>query len=553
LPVANMKNYEEVYRSFKLEVPEYFNWARDEFDRWCENPHKLALWVVNDFGSETKLTFRQLAKLSRKLANVFKANNILPGDRIIVILGKRSAFWVAMLASLRSGVVISPGSTQLTAKDIQSRFVASGATAIIAEEEIADKVDAVAMNCPTLKTKILVGRRAGWLSFDDELEKAPEEYEAVNTRADDNALLYFTSGAAGLPKMTIHTHASYGIGHLVTGKFWLDLTENDLHWNLTDTGWAKAAWSSFFGPWNCGASVFVHDSAGKFDGRRTLAILSKYPITTLCGPPTAYRVLVQENLQSYSFNTLRHCVAAGEPLNPEVIKVWKEATGTTIYDGYGQTETVLLVANFPANFVKVGSMGKPSPGFKVAIVDRDGNEVEPGRAGDIAVRVKPERPVGIFKEYYNEPERTAATLRGDWYITGDRGVCDKDGYITFVSRADDAILSSAHRIEPFEVESALIEHPAVAETAVVASPDSLRGEIVKAFIIVATGYEGSEVLTKELQDFVKKMTAPYKCPREIEYVDSLPKTISGKIRRTELREMEKQKKLMKIFAESGIS
>ncbi|MBT9138905.1 MAG: Acetyl-coenzyme A synthetase [Syntrophomonadaceae bacterium] len=262
---------------------------------------------------------------------------------------------------------------------------------------------------------------------------------------------------------------------------------------------------------------------------------------------------MQENLRSYNFNTLRHCVAAGEPLNPEVINVWKEATGTMIYDGYGQTETTLLVANFPANRVKIGSMGKPSPGFYVAIVDPEGNQVEPNREGDIAVRVKPERPVGLFKEYYNEPERTAATLRGDWYITGDRGVCDEDGYFAFVSRADDAILCSAHRIEPFEVESALFEHPAVAEAAVVASPDDLRGEIVKAFVIVAAGYEGSAELTKELQDFVKKLTAPYKYPREIEYVDSLPKTISGKIWRTELREMEKQRKLMKKFAESGVS
>lgn len=551
--MANMKNYDEVYRNFQLEVPEYFNWARDEFDRWGEDPHKLALWVIDDFGSETKLTFRQLSKLSCKLANVFKANNILPGERIIVILGRRPAFWISMLATLRSGVVISPGSAQLTAKDIQSRFAASGATAIIVDEETAEKVDAIAANCPTLKTKVLVGRREGWLSFDDELEKACETYEAVNTRSDDNALIYFKSGTSGMPKMTVHTHASYGIGHRVTGKFWLDLTESDLHWNLTDTGWTKAAWSSFFGPWNCGASVFVHDSAGKFDGKRTLGILSKYPITTLSGPPTAYRLFVQENLKSYNFNTLRHCVAAGEPLNPEVVKLWKEGTGTMIYDGYGQTETVLLVANFPANHLKIGSMGKPSPGFYVAIIDLEGNQVEANQEGDIAVRVKPERPVGIFKEYYNEPERTAATLRGDWYITGDRGVCDEDGYITLVSRVDDAILSSAYRIEPFEVESALIEHPAVAESAVVASPDEVRGEIVKAFIVVAAGYEGSEELTRELQDFVKELTSPYKYPREIEYVDSLPKTISGKIRRIELKEMEKQRKLIKKFVESGAS
>ncbi|EEG76996.1 AMP-binding protein [Dethiobacter alkaliphilus] len=541
--MANMKNYEETYQNFKLEVPEYFNWATDEFDRWGKDPDKLGLWVVDDFGNETKLTFAELTKLSCKLANVFRANNIQEGDKIITILGKIPSFWVTMLASLRSGVVVSPGTGQLTAKDIQYRFDASGAVAIIVDEEMAAKVDAVAADCPTLKTKIVVGKRDGWLSFDDEISRADGNFEATKTKADDNAILYFTSGTTGMPKMTVHTHASYGIGHRITGKFWLDLTENDVHWNLSDTGWAKAAWSSFFGPWNCGATIFAHDSTGKFDGKRILEMLSDYPITTLCGPPTAYRVFVQDDLSKYNFKSLRHCVAAGEPLNPEVINVWKEATGTTIYDGYGQTETVLLVANFPCNEVKVGSMGKTSPGFYVAMIDEDGKEVPAGQEGDIAVRIKPERPVGLFKEYYNEPERTAATVRGDWYVTGDRGIRDEDGYVWFVGRADDLILSSGYRIGPFEVESALIEHDAVAESAVVASPDEVRGEIVKAFVILAPGYEGTPELVKELQNFVKNLTAPYKYPREIEFVESLPKTVSGKIRRIELRDMEKEKKL----------
>ena len=551
--MGNMLNYEESYNTFTLEVPEFFNWAKDEFDRWGADPDKLALWVVDDFGKETKYTFAQLTKLSCKLANVFTANNIKAGDQVIIVLGKVPAFWITMLAALRSGVVVSPGSAQLTAKDFQYRFEASGAVAVIVDEEIAQKVDAVADKCPTLKTKIVVGKREGWLSFDDEVEKADDTFAAVNTRADDNAILYFTSGTTGMPKMTVHTHASYGIGHRITGKFWLDLTETDLLWNLSDTGWAKAAWSSFFGPWNCGAAIFAHDSNAKFDGKKILDMLSKYPVSVMCGAPTAYRVFVQQDLNNYSFSTLRHCVAAGEPLNPEVINVWKEATGTMIYDGYGQTETVLLVANFPCNEVKIGSMGKPSPGFNVAIIDENSNEVPANTEGDIAVRVKPVRPVGLFKEYYNEPERTAGTLRGDWYITGDRGVCDEDGYITFVGRADDVILSSGYRIGPFEVESALIEHAAVAESAVVASPDDIRGEVVKAFIILAPGYQGSADLTKELQNFVKNLTAPYKYPREIEYVDSLPKTVSGKIRRIELRDMEKQKKLLLKSEEASAS
>ncbi|MBS4021961.1 MAG: AMP-binding protein [Dethiobacter sp.] len=548
-----MKNYEQTYADFKFEVPADFNWARDTFDKWGEDRGKLALWVVDDFGNEEKFTFAEMTRLSKKLANVFSANNIKEGDKVIVILGRLPAWWISILACLRSGVIVSPGTGQLTPKDIQYRFESSGAVAMICDEGNAAKVDAVADKCPTLTTKIVVGSREGWLSFDEEVEKAADDFEAAATTCDTQSILYFTSGTTGMPKMTVHTHATYGIGHTITGKFWLDLTPDDIHWNLSDTGWAKAAWSSYFGPWNCGAAVFAHNSPGKFDGKQVLGMIDKYPITTLCGPPTAYRVFVQEDLTKYTFKALRHCVAAGEPLNPEVINVWKEATGNTIYDGYGQTETVLLVANFPCNEVRPGSMGKMSPTFYIGIIDDEGNEAPAGQEGDIAVRVKPVRPVGLFKEYYNEPERTAATYRGDWYVTGDRGIKDEDDYIWFVGRADDVILTSGYRIGPFEVESALIEHPAVAESAVVASPDEVRGEIVKAFVILAPGYQGSPELVKEIQDFVKKVTAPYKYPREIEFVESLPKTISGKIRRIELRDAEKQKKMLKMTEEGTAS
>jgi acyl-coenzyme A synthetase/AMP-(fatty) acid ligase len=551
--LANMKNYEQTYAEFKFDVPKYFNWARDTFDKWGEDPEKVALWVVDDFGNEEKLTFAEMTRLSKKLANVFRSNNIMEEDKVIVVLGRTPAWWTTILACLRSAAIVSPGTGQLTPKDIQYRFEASRAVAIITDEANAPKVDAVADNCPTLKTKIVLGKRDGWLSFEEEVEKASEDFEAANTLADTNSILYFTSGTTGMPKMTVHTHASYGMGHTITGKFWLDLTPEDVHWNLSDTGWAKAAWSSYFGPWNCGACVFAHNSPGKFDGKQVLGMLDKYPITTLCGPPTAYRVFVQEELKNYTFKTLRHCVAAGEPLNPEVINVWKEATGSTIFDGYGQTETVLLVGNFPCNEVRPGSMGKMSPTFYIGLIDDDGNEVPAGQEGDIAVKVKPERPVGLFKEYYEEPERTASTYRGDWYVTGDRGIKDEDDYIWFVGRADDVILTSGYRIGPFEVESALIEHPAVAESAVVASPDEVRGEVVKAFVILAPGYQGSPELVKEIQDFVKKVTAPYKYPREIEFVESLPKTISGKIRRIELRDNEKQKKMLKKTEENSAS
>lgn len=341
--------------------------------------------------------------------------------------------------------------------------------------------------------------------------------------------------------MALHTHASYPIGHQTTGKFWLDLRPDDMHWNVSDTGWAKAAWSSYFGPWNCGAAQFIHHT-DHFDPIKTLELLQKYPITTMCGAPTIYRMLVLQDLNKYKFPTLRHCVGAGEPLNPEIIEVWKKATGTTIREGYGQTETVLLAGSFPCIEPRFGSMGKRAPGIDLQVIDEDGNVLPPNTEGDIAVRVKPERPVGLFKEYWKEPDRTAYTFRGDWYLTGDRAYVDEDAYFWFVGRTDDVILTSGYRISPFEVESALIEYPAVAESAVVSSPDETRGEIVKAFVILTPDYTPSDELVKELQDHVKNVTAPYKYPRKIEFVETLPKTVSGKIRRVELRNMEWGKK-----------
>jgi acetyl-CoA synthetase/medium-chain acyl-CoA synthetase len=315
---------------------------------------------------------------------------------------------------------------------------------------------------------------------------------------------------------------------------------DDLHWNISDTGWAKAAWSSFFAPLIVGAGIVVHNPSGAFDAKRTLSILQQYPITSLCGPPTVFRSLVLEDLSQYRLPTLRSCVAAGEPLNPEVIETWREATGLAIRDGYGQTESVCLVGNPPGLSVKPGSMGKPSPGFEVAVIGDDAQPLQAGKEGDIGVRINPTRPVGLFREYWNNPEANAACVRGDWYITGDRAIQDEDGYLWFVGRADDVIISAGYRIGPFEVESALIEHPAVAESAVVASPDAIRGAIVKAFVVLAPGYAGSDELVKELQDHVKSVTAPYKYPRAIEFTTQLPKTVSGKIRRVELREREYQ-------------
>jgi acetyl-CoA synthetase/medium-chain acyl-CoA synthetase len=367
--------------------------------------------------------------------------------------------------------------------------------------------------------------------------EAAEDFPAADTASDENAICYFTSGTTGYPKMAMHTHASYPLAHETTGRFWLDQRPNDLHWNISDTGWAKAAWSSYFGPWYCGSAVFVHHTEG-FDPVRALQLLQRYPITTVCGAPTLYRMLVLQDLTAYRFPALRHCVAAGEPLNPEVIATWKERTGLTIRDGYGQTETVLLCGSFPCLEPRPGSMGKPAPGIDLHVIDEQGNPSPPHTEGELAVRIRPERPLGLFKEYWRDPERTAASFQGEWYLTGDRAYVDEEGFFWFVGRADDVILSSGYRIGPFEVESALLEHPSVAESAVVSSPDETRGEVVKAFVVLAPGFEGSDALRAELQEHVKKVTAPYKYPRSLEFVEALPKTVSGKIRRVELRERE---------------
>ena len=534
----NMTDYEKEYSEFRWKVPEYFNFAGEVIDKWAEDPDKLAMLWVDDAGTEIRKTFRELSDTSKKLASVLAGQGVKKDDVVIVILPRNIEWWETFTACIRMGALIAPGTTQLTAKDIKFRANTAEAVCILTNPEIAARFDEVEADCPTVKSKIVITEpKDGWVFYDEAVAGASVDFETVNTRSDDNCIVYFTSGTTGFPKMALHTHASYPIGHQVTGKYWLDLKPDDMHWNVSDTGWAKAAWSSYFGPWNMGAAQFIHHT-DRFDPVKTLELLSSYPVTTMCGAPTIYRMLVLQDLSQYNFPALRHCVGAGEPLNPEIIEVWKKATGCTIRDGYGQTETVLLCGSFPCIEPRFGSMGKPTPGIDLKVIDQNGNVLPANTEGDIAVRVEPERPVGLFKEYWKEPDRTAATYRNGWYLTGDRAYVDEDGYFWFVGRADDVILTSGYRIGPFEVESALIEHPAVAESAVVSSPDETRGEVVKAFVILAPGFNASDDLVKELQDYVKKSTAPYKYPRKIEFVDALPKTVSGKIRRIELRDLE---------------
>ena len=535
-------SYEKIKQSFTWPRPEKYNFARDVIDNWAEkNPQQLAMIWVDDQQNEVKQTFAQISESSQRVANMLAKAGVQRGDTVIIMLGRQIAWWETVTACIRMGAIYSLGTVQLAANDIAYRINATEAVCIVTDAANAGKVDEIAEQCPSLKARILIDNnsddnRAGWLDYQQEKAQASAEYETADTAANEASLCFFTSGTTGYPKMCIHNHL-YGLGHTTTGKFWLDLHENDVHWNISDTGWGKAAWSSYYGPWLCGAAIFVHHTPS-FNAEQSLDFFQKYPITTFCGAPTIYRMFVLQDLSRYKFPTLRHCVGAGEPLNPEVIEIWKKATGLTIRDGYGQTETVILCGNMLGIEPKFGSMGKPMPGIDLAVVDEQGNKVPANTEGDIAVNISPEYPVGLFKEYKNQPDKTAECFRGNWYITGDKATVDEDGYFWFVSRADDVILSSGYRIGPFEVESALIEHAAVAESAVVASPDDKRGEVVKAFVVLTADYQASDELVKSLQNHVKSVTAPYKYPRLIEFVDSLPKTVSGKIRRVELRNKE---------------
>ncbi len=534
----NMLDYQKEYDQFRWDVPEYYNFAGEVIDKWASDPEKLAMLWVDDEGREVRKTFLQLSRESKRLANILQSQGVKKGDVVMIILPRNIEWWVTFTACIRMGALVAPGTTQLTSKDISFRANKAEATCVVTNCEIAERFDKVSKKCPSVKSKIVITEaKEGWLFYDQAISEASEEFETARTKSDDNCIVYFTSGTTGFPKMALHTHASYPIGHYITGKYWLDLKENDMHWNISDTGWAKAAWSSYFGPWSMGAAQFIH-CTDRFDPVKTLELLEKYPVTTMCGAPTIYRMLVLQDLSARNYTTLRHCVGAGEPLNPEIIEIWERATGCIIRDGYGQTETVLLCGSFPCIKPKFGSMGKPSPGIDLRIIDNDGKELPPNTEGDIAVKVKPERPIGLFKEYWKEPDRTRAAFKNEWYLTGDRAYVDEDGYFWFVGRADDVILTSGYRIGPFEVESALITHPAVAESAVVSSPDEIRGEVVKAFVVLTSDYSPSEDLINELQTHVKTVTTPYKYPRKIDFLDSLPKTVSGKIRRVELRNAE---------------
>ena len=536
-----MTDYEAERAAFRLDVPDRFNFVLDVLEKRAKaTPDGLALLALDAAGAETaRYSWAEMARETRRMGNALLGLGVKKGDPLFVMLPRIPQWYVAALGAIRIGAIPMPGTNLLTGKDIEYRIQRAGAVAAVVDPEGAAKVDSVAGNLPTLQHRIVCGEAPsdGWTPLDRLVETGSAgPTPADPTAAADPMLLYFTSGTVSYPKMVMHTQASYGIGHTITARYWQDLREGDVHWTVSDMGWAKAAWGKLFGQWQMGASVVLMNM-GKPDADLILDTISRNGITTFCAPPTLYRLLVQADIGAHDLSGLRHCMSAGEPLNPEVIRVWEEGTrGLTVYDGYGQTETVNLVANYRCLPVRPGSMGKPTPGFDVQVVDDEGNAVKPGEEGHIAVRVAPQRPVGMFGGYYLDDEASAAAFHGGWYFTGDKGRCDEDGYFWFEGRSDDVITSSAYRIGPFEVESALIEHPAVAEAAVVGKDDPERTQLVTAFVICAAGYEGSDALAQELQEHVKKTTAPYKYPRLVYFVDELPKTVSGKIRRTELRD-----------------
>ena len=541
--MPNMTDYEAERDSFQLGIPEVFNAARDVVDaRAASNPDQPALLMVGPDGAEaTSYSFAELADRSDRVARVLAEAGVGKGDRVFVMLPRVIGWYETVLGIIKLGAIPMPGTTQLRGKDISYRITRAEAVMAVTDADGMAALEEAAPECPSLATLVVAGGGAaeGWLDLDAAREAAPAGPPEVEpTRATDPLLIYFTSGTTGNPKMVLHTQASYGIGHQITARYWQDLQEGDVIWAVSDTGWAKAAWSKLFGQWALGATVMAWNAQGKPDFDQMLTMISDHGVTVFCAPPTIYRNFVTRDLSAVDFSRLRHCMAAGEALNPETFTAWKAATGTEIHDGYGQTETVNLLANYPCMPIKPGSLGKPTPGLEVAIVDADGNPLPPDSEGQIAVKVRPERPPWIFTEYWRDPEATAAAHVGDYYLTGDRAYVDDDGYFWFSSRADDVIISAGYRIGPFEVESVIMQHPAVTEVACIGVPDPERGQVVKAFVILRPGHEPSDALASEIQDHVKATTAPYKYPRHIEFVTELPKTVSGKIRRVELRAKE---------------
>jgi acetyl-CoA synthetase/medium-chain acyl-CoA synthetase len=534
--IAPRRLYDALYAGFQWRVPDEFNFGA-LVDAWATDRSRVALYWEDEEGRRDRLTFWDVRQASNRVMNALAGLGVRRGEPVLVMLPRVPEWQATIIGALKLGALVIPCTASLRAKDVAYRVRHSGARAIVTTLAQVPEVDAAVAQGADLPIRLaLGGAPAGWLDLGATLAAASSGGVAARTRSDEPALCFYTSGTTKDPKAVLHAHG-YTFAHRYTGEYWLDLERTDLHWTTSDTGWAKAAYGVLFGPWMNGTPVFMWN--GRFDPEREMDLLERYEVSVFCAPPTEYRLLVKQELGRWKLPRLRHCVGAGEPLNPEVIHAWHDAFGLLVHDGYGQTETQLLAANLPGLPIRPGAMGKPFPGHDLRVIGDDGAELPPGEIGDLALRGTPPT---LFLEYWKSPEETAACRRGAWYLTGDRAKRDEDGYLWFVGRADDVIISAGYRIGPFEVESALLEHPAVVESAVVASPDPTRGEVVKAFVVVRPGHPPNDALVRELQDHVKRVTAPYKYPRAIEFVESLPKTVSGKIRRVELRDRERARK-----------
>ena len=541
-PRIEFDSYEDFYDNFKINVPENFNFAYDVVDEWARvEPEKKALVWINDTGEEREFTFTDISLLSNRAANAFKKLGIRKGDVVMMMLRRRWEYWVCAMALCKIGASIIPATIQLTSKDIAYRANSAAVKMLICVDDdyVVEQVEGALPNSPSIQEKVLVaGKRDGWLSFDELIENESDEWERPTgedaTQIDDIMLIYFTSGTTGNAKAVEHSF-KHPLGHILTAKYWQQVRENRLHMSVTDSGWAKFGWGKIYGQWIAGATIFCYDM-DKFVPAKLLQVMQDYDLATFCAPPTMYRFMLQEDVAAYDLSSIENFATAGEPLNAEVTIQWEKLTGKKIREGFGQTEGPVLLATYPWIEPRPGSMGKPSPLLNIKLLDDDGYEVADGSEGAICVTgLKEAYPPGLFVGYYNDPERTAEAVGGEYYNLHDMAWRDTDGYCFFVGRNDDVIKCSGYRIGPFEVESALVAHPAVVECAVTAAPDPVRGKVVKASIILAKGYEPSDELTKELQDHVKRTTAPYKYPRIVEYVDDLPKTIGGKIKRKMIR------------------
>src|SRR5690554_1488932 len=534
----------DALRDIKPVKPEYFNWVTDVFEplNVGQYPNDRALvWKYNE--QQETYTFSQVSERSNQFLNFIRRFGVEQGDNVFIQLPLVPANWFSYMACIKGGIIIVPAATSLEVRDLEFRFLSVFPQVALSDQENAEKIDEAEKALgKKIKVKIITeGVREGWEPIDCILKESTAA-QGAKTKSDDDLFYFFTSGTTGMPKVVVHTHFGYPTGHLTTSS-WIGLKRGDLHYNISQPGWAKFSWSSFFAPWNVGATILGYH-IDRFVPKEQLQTIQDFKVNTFCSPPTSLRMLIQEDLSAYNFS-LRECVAAGEPLNPEIIEVWKKATGILIRDGYGQTEATALVGNLPGEKMKFGSMGKPTFLYDILIADDDGNEMEVSEEGNICLRHHPEIVTGVFKTYLIDTARNEQVFKHGLYYTGDKAYKDEEGYFWFVGRDDDVIKASDFRIGPFEVESMLLEHPKVLEAAVVASPHALRSNAVKAFVVLANGVEATEELAKELFVYSEAHISRYKIPRIIEFTDDLPKTISGKIRRIELRAeegMSKQKK-----------